>query len=147
MNLLFKKLCIIILYFHSICHNIEDLDIVGNIVKRKAPEYYKAFESFVDGNIFFPCNMFIMKKEDFNGYIKFVDAVLQKYIERVGVDIKKRIEDNKEKYIKKFSPNNTVEYQYRIGGQLGERLTNAFVLKKFERVKAYKMIITEQKYK
>lgn len=132
---------------YSICHNIEDLDIIGNIVKRKAPEYYKAFESFVDGNILFPCNMFIMKKADFIEYINFIKKIMYEYLDIVGTDIKKRIEDNKEKYLKDFSPNNTVEYQYRIGGYLSERLTNVFIFKKFERVKAYKMIITEQKYK
>lgn len=72
---------------------------------------------------------------------------MYEYLDIVGTDIKKRIEDNKEKYLKDFSPNNTVEYQYRIGGYLAERLTNVFILKKFERVKSYKMIITEQKYK
>ena len=72
--------------------------------------------------------------------------MLQKYIERVGVDIKKRIEDNKEKYLKDFSPNNTVEYQYRIGGYLSERLTNVFVEKHFKKIKTYGIKITEFKY-
>ena len=72
--------------------------------------------------------------------------MLQKYIERVGVDIKKRIEDNKEKYLKDFSPNNTVEYQYRIGGYLAERLTNVFVEKHFKKIKTYGVKITEFKY-
>ena len=67
-------------------------------------------------------------------------------ITRVGVDIKKRIEDNKEKYLKDFSPNNTVEYQYRIGGYLAERLTNVFVEKHFKKIKTYGVKITEFKY-
>ena len=131
---------------YSIYHNIEDLDIVGNIVKRKAPEYYKAFESFVDGNIFFFFYMFIMKKADFIEYINFIKKIMYEYLDIIGTDIKKRIEDNKEKYLKDFSPNNTVEYQYRIGGYLAERLTNVFVEKHFKKIKTYGIKITEFKY-
>ena len=98
-------------------------------------------------NIIFPCNMFIMKKEDFIEYVDFVKWALDEFVKVIGTDIEKRIEDNKDKYLKDFYPNDEVWYQYRIGGYLAERLTNVFILKKFERVKAYKMIITEQKYK
>ena len=131
---------------YSLCHNIEDLNIIGDIIKRKTPEYYKSFESFINGNVFFPCNMFIMKKEDFMEYIDFIKKIMYEYLDIVGTDIKKRIEDNKDKYIKNFSPNDTVEYQYRLGGYLAERLTNVFIFRKYKRVKTYKMIVTEQKY-
>ena len=68
------------------------------------------------------------------------------YLNVVGTDINKRIEDNKDKYLKDYYPNNTVEYQYRIGGYLAERLTNIFLMKKFKKMKIYNVIITEDKY-
>ena len=71
---------------------------------------------------------------------------MYEYLDIIGTDIKKRIEDNKEKYLKDFSPNNTVEYQYRIGGYLAERLTNVFVEKHFKKIKTYGVKITEFKY-
>ena len=127
-------------------HNIEDLEIVEDIIKNDFSEYYESLENVLNRDYLYCLNMFIMKKEDFNNYIKFIDSVLQKYIERVGVDIKKRIEDNKEKYLKDFSPNDTVDYQYRIGGYLAERLTNVFAEKHFKNIKTYKVKITEYKY-
>lgn len=90
--------------------------------------YFDAFENVMNSSMMFPCNMVIMKKEDFEEYVDFIRNVLDEYIKYVGIDIEKRIENNKEKYLKNFSPNNEVWYQYRIGGYLAERLTNVFYL-------------------
>ena len=90
--------------------------------------------------------MFIMKSEDFIKYVDFVWGVLEELLKVIGTDINKRIEENKDKYLKSFSPNNTVEYQYRIGGYIGERLTNVFILKHFKKATMYPVNITENKY-
>jgi len=87
-----------------------------------------------------------MKREDFKEYIDFIFSILDEYLKIVGTDINKRIYDNYEKYIKRFYPNNSVEYQYRIGGYLAERLTNVFLMKHFKRMKIYPVIVTENKY-
>jgi len=71
---------------------------------------------------------------------------LDEYVNIVGTNINKRIYDNYEKYIKDFYPNDTVEYQYRIGGYLGERLTNLFLMTHFNKMITYKVIVTENKY-
>lgn len=128
------------------CHNVDDLDIVKNIINNDFKEYKEAFEIFENNNILFPCNMFIMKREDFKEYIKFIFNVLDKYTQIAG-DINKRIEDNKKKYLKNFYPNNTIWYQYRIAGYIGERLTNVFIYKHFKNPLMYDMIQTEDKYK
>lgn len=132
---------------YNLLHNIEDLYIVGGIIADKYPSYAQSWHNFINGNIFIPYNMFIMKSEDFKEYIKFVFDVLDEYINIVGTDIRKRIENNKEKYLKSFYPNNTVDYQYRIGGYIAERLTNVFLIKKFKKMKAYPVVITENKYR
>ena len=131
---------------YAICHNVEDLEIVEGIINDKFPNYKEACELFLNGNILVPYNMFIMKREDFKKYCDFVFGVLDEYINIVGTDINKRIEDNKDKYLKGFYPNNTVEYQYRIGGYLAERLTNIFLMNNFKKMKTYPVIITEDKY-
>jgi hypothetical protein len=128
------------------CHNIEDLYIIGGIIADKYPEHCNMWHNFINGKILIPYNMFIMKKEDFKEYIKFVTEILNEYIKIVGTDINKRIYDNIEKYVKRFKPNNSVEYQYRIGGYLAERLTNVFLMSKFTKMKTYPVIITENKY-
>lgn len=128
-------------------HNIEDLYIVGGIIADKYPQHANAWHNFINGNVFVPYNMFIMKQEDFKEYIKFIFDILDEYLRIVGTDINKRIYDNYEKYIKDFYPNNTVDYQYRIGGYIGERLTNVFLMSKFKKIKTYPVIVTEDKYK
>jgi hypothetical protein len=127
-------------------HNVEDLYVIGGIIADKYPQYAKIWHSFINGGVFVPYNMFIMKKEDFKEYIKFIFDILDEYVKIVGIDINKRIYDNIEKYIKRFSPNNSVEYQYRIGGYLAERLTNLFYITHFKKLGTCPVIITENKY-
>jgi hypothetical protein len=123
------------------------MDIVKSIVEKKHQEYNDAFIYVLNSKMLFPCNMFIMRTDDFNEYCKFIETVLNEYLDVVGLDIEKRIEENKDKYLKNFYPNNTVEYQYRIGGYLAERLTNVFIYKHFKKVKLFDINITEEKYK
>lgn len=127
-------------------HNIEDLEIVEGIIKEKYQDYYGSCETILNGNTFIPYNMFIMKTEMFPEYIEFVFGVLDEYLNVVGTDIVKRIEDNKDKYLKDFEPNNTIEYQYRIGGYLAERLTNIFIMRRLNKIMLCDVIITENKY-
>jgi hypothetical protein len=132
--------------YYGRCHNIEDLYIIGGIIADKYPEYSRAWSSFINGNIFIPYNMFIMKSEDFKEYISLVIGIIDEYLNIVGVDILKRIENNKDKYIKSVPPNDTSVYQYRIGGYLGERLTNMFILSRYKKIRTYPVVVTEKIY-
>ena len=89
----------------------------------------------------------IYRDIEFIEYVKFMKDILDEYVNIVGKGIEKRIENNKDKYIKNFSPNNTVDYQYRIGGYLAERLTNVFIMNKHKKMMSYAVNITENKYK
>lgn len=132
---------------YATSHNIEDLDIVGEILRYKYPDYVSTFESLKKVKTMFPFNMFIMKREDFIRYADFVMGVLDDYLKIVGTDIEKRIDNNKAKYLKRTPPNNKPEYQYRIGGYLGERLTSLFIMKNFKQVAGVHVITTGKKYK
>lgn len=129
------------------CHYNKDLELVENIIKEKFPEYYESFETVMNRKWMYPYNMVIMKRDDFKGLINFTYSVLKEFTNIIGTDIEKRINDNKQCYLKRYSPNNTVEYQYRIGGYIAERLTNVYIQKKFSKIKEYQVKITESKYK
>lgn len=129
------------------CHNIEDLYIVSGILAEKYPDYINVWNKFLNGYIMFPYNMFIMKKDEFLEYIKFMRTILDEFVNVIGKDIDKRIYSNYEKYIKDFSPNDEVWYQFRIAGYLAERLTNAWILKNHNRIGTCAVTITEEKYK
>lgn len=128
------------------CHNIEDLELIEKIIDEHYGEYSEATKQFLDGHTFYPYNMIVMRREDFTEYIKFIKGVMNRYLDIVGTDIMKRLQDNKDKYIKNFYPNGTYDYQYRIGGYLCERLTNIFILKHFKKISPQEIIITEKKY-
>jgi hypothetical protein len=127
------------------CHNIDDLHQVGDILKELYPQYQATWNKFLRGHTFYPCNMFLMSRDKFKEYIKFIFDIMNEFLDQVG-DVKKHIEENKEKYLKPFYPNNDPQYQYRIGGYICERLTNVFLMKNFRHIETYNMIVTERKY-
>jgi hypothetical protein len=131
---------------YKYCHNIEDLDILGDILKEQFKDYYDTYEFFLNSKMLIPCNMFIMKKQDFLNFMKMVKEVVKEFFWRVGVDLEKRIRDNESKYLKHFEPNNTYTYQIRLLTYVLERFTNIYILKNFTKMKAYPVIITENKY-
>lgn len=133
-------------YQYGMFHNIEDLEIVENIIKEKYNEYVPTMEKYFLGNKFIQCNMFVIKKELFKDYINFIFGVLDEYIKIIGCSVIERINNNKTKYLKPFYPNSTIDYQYRIGGYLAERLTGIFLLHNFKHFEEYEMIVSEKKY-
>lgn len=131
---------------YALAHNIEDLAIAGVIIKHRYPEYGEAFMDVTQGKLLMPYNMVIMKREDFIRCIEFVSGVLDWYVKIIGTDIEARIKSKANRYLKKFPPNNSIDYQYRIGGYLAERLTTTFIRKNFKKVVFFPVKITEKKY-
>ena len=131
---------------YAYCHNIEDLYIVSGILAEKYPDYVNTWNKFLDGHVMFPYNMFIMRREEFLEYIKFMRDILDEFVNIIGKNIEKRIYDNVEKYLKDFSPNDELWYQYRIAGYLAERLTNAWILQNHQKIGTVGVKITEDKY-
>ena len=131
---------------YAYCHNVEDLDILGEVIKDKFDKYYNAYKSFVDGKFFIPCNMFIMKKEDFIEYVDDMKEIMKEYFWRIGIDMERRVIDNEKKYLKRMNPNNSIAYQKRIIAFVFERFINIFILKKFKKLKTYDVVVTENKY-
>ena len=122
-------------------YNIKDLNIIEDIITNKYPQMSDGLNGFLKARIMIPYNMFVMRKEDFIEYVDFVWDVLEEYLKVVGNDIDKRIEDNKNEYIKDFYPSDKIEYQKRIGKHLTERLTNIFIMYKFKKFGVSNIII------
>ena len=91
-------------------HHIKDMDNVRNIIKEYHQDYLKSFDNVMNGNELSLCNMFIMKKSDFDDYSKWLFDILFKL---------EKITD-----ISKYS-----DYQKRIYGFIGERLFNVWIEK------------------
>ena len=118
-------------------HNVKDLELVGEIIKEKFPDYESAYTYTMENSKFIPNNVFIMKKTDFNEFCEFAFGVLDEFLKKIGTNIEKHIQENLDNYT---TTNKSVIYQSKIGGFLGERLLNVFINKKFKNVRYYNLV-------
>lgn len=81
----------------------EDLQTMLDIIKERYPEYYETAVNYFKSNIGYFCNMFIMKKEIFHDYSKWLFDIL-------------------EEHEKRRDYHNYDITGYRVSGYLGERL-------------------------
>ena len=126
------------------CHNVKDLDIAIDIVRKDYPNLFSAFMDALSQPLLYACNMFIVKRVDFLWMIKVVFDILDQYIAVVGTGIEDRIRAYPEDYHLGRPKTGTVGYQYRIGGFLGERIVNALLRYRFERIKHYDKVVTQK---
>lgn len=87
--------------------HVEDLDLFLSIIREKYPELNDVAEKYVHGKIFYPCNMFIMKKELFFQYSEMLFDILDEFEQRCDMS--------------RYSREGT-----RTPGHLGERMTGIF---------------------
>ncbi len=87
---------------------IEPLDEAGKIIKEKVPEYYNEFENLKKRRSAHMFNMFIMKKEIFDKYCKWLFPIL--------FELEKRIDP------KKYN-----DFHARYLGRISERLLDVWI--------------------
>lgn len=97
------------------CHNKKDLDIVGEVIAEKCPEYSKAFEHCMNSRLISWANMIVAKKEVFDAYCQWLFTILLEVDKRIDVS-------------------GYDDYQKRVIGFLGERLLHVWLLNQKLRV-------------
>lgn len=97
-------------------HVHSDLDIIGQIIDGKCPEYLDAYDKVINGTTSCMCNMAAMKKELFDRYCEWLFGILFE-LEKM-IDISERD-----------------AYQKRVYGFLSERLFNVWLEKNNLKVK------------
>jgi hypothetical protein len=137
---------------YSICHNIEDLNFVIDIIRNKYNVPKDIINNTLNSSYMSCYNMFITSKTIFYEYCDFFFDICNEYLKHYNLkdinDVYKHVENNKDKYLKYNAyPVNNVKYQSRIGGFLSERIFNIFIAWKKLNVKEVDVIITEDKYK
>ena len=88
--------------------NIKDLDLILDVIKRKYPAFYPAAMEYIHGTKMYMCNIFIMKKELFFEYSKWLFAILDEF---------DHLSDMSEYSVE----------GYRTPGHLGERLFGIYL--------------------
>ena len=130
---------------YSNCFCFADMDIMKALLHEVSPGLYPTFEKMLNGNWLYVGNMFIMPRENFLDAISIIWTCLQHYLDVVGKDIRKRIIDHANLYLKRKGRGAQLEHQYRLGGSLGERIMSAYVMHNFPDPKTYKIHLTESK--
>lgn len=123
-------------------HNVEDLDIASGIIKELYPSFYPHFEAHMKERELHLSNVFIMRRGDFLSLIDMIFAVLDRYLEIVG-NVSVRLQNHAEDYLHR-GIGNSLKYQYRIGGYLGERITSAYIRTLGKR-KEYDLVFTSER--
>lgn len=85
----------------------KDLETALEVVRELTPDYAESAEAYFNGVLFYPCNLFIMRKEVFEEYCQWLFKVL--------FELERRID------ISKYD-----EQEQRVFGMLGERLFGVF---------------------
>lgn len=100
----------------------NDLDVVFEIIAEQYPEYVDSYKKTLASDIFYPCCMFIMKKDIFLEYSEWLFNILGEFEKRVNLE-----EANSERL--------------RCIGHIGERLLTVFI----NQMKSRKKIHTVQR--
>lgn len=89
-------------------HMVEDLDLVLDIISEKYPEYRASADKYINGHKLYYGNMFIMKKELFFDYCRWLFDILAEH-------------ENRGEF-RDYSL-----HQYRVSGFLAERLWGIYL--------------------
>ncbi len=105
-------------------HFEQDLIKTKNIVANLYPDYLDSFDKVMQGNSLYLCNMFIMKKEHFDNYMRWLFSILDELEMSINV--------------KSYD-----FYQNRVFGFIGERLFNVWVTQSNLKKKEIKVVNLE----
>lgn len=100
------------------------ISIVKELIKTKSPGYLMAFEKVFTGFSFYPCNIFISKREIIDNYCKWLFDIIIEAAERIDVSLYD-------------------SYSKRIIGFIAERLLTVWLLKNKYKIKELPLLITE----
>lgn len=107
--------------------NVEDLDILTDIIDKSYAAFSEAWHKALESKYLHPYSMFIMQSDKFRFMMRLVSDLLKRWVNQVGTDIEGRIAADPKKYHVGECPVWTEDYQYRIGGELGERIISAWI--------------------
>lgn len=137
-----------VIYNYKSCHYIDDLWECLDIIDKLFPDYYATAEDVLSGCDLIPCNIFVLRKEDFIEWGKFVFGVLDEFDARRGfktdLDVYNYVANRIPQYCDgRGGKSGTTQYQSRIQAFLMERLSTIFFKKNIKNPLVLSMILTE----
>ena len=114
--------------------NCKKFDEIIKIIKDIKPEYYETALNVSKRNKIHYCNLFIMKKQDFLKYCKFMFDILFEFDKRNNY---KSDKDLFEYYKRLYNNRKSQLYQTRLQGYLSEIIGNIYYFHHFKHFKIY----------
>ncbi len=105
---------------YEMCHYIKDLDLAGEIIYEKFPDYYAHFNKVMHSEEGLFTNIFIFRREIFNEYSTWIFSLLEELENRIDTS-------------------SYDELQCRVIGYIAERMLGVFVSKKLAEHKYLKI--------
>lgn len=100
------------------------MKLIRRVIAERQPEYLSAFEEVMKGNVIFPCNMMITRKELFDNYCKWLFSIILEAAEEIDIS--------------KYD-----DYSKRIVGFMAERLFTVWLMRQALKIKEMPVYITE----
>ena len=123
--------------------NVEDLDIATQIINEKYPAFAPTWNAGLNSHYMHLSTMFIMSREDFKEMLAVMWDVAMEYLQRIGGDIVKRVQDNPEAY--HIGEMFDLPHEIRVGGQFAERINSAWMEWKFPNALQLPLKMTAEK--
>ena len=120
--------------WYEFWHNIDDLNLLGDIIKEKYPDYIDGYEKMCNSKYLYPCSLFLMPTELFDEYCEFIFCVLDEFRKRRGFNTEEDcinyVKAHQDQYIKNdgFHGYYDVKMQSRIVGYIAERALATFLM-------------------
>lgn len=125
--------------------NVEDLDLLTKLIDRHHKDFAPAWHKALEAHWLHPYSMFVMPSNRFREMMKLINDLLKKWVQTVGTDIEGRVAANPKAYHIGEDPVWTPDYQYRIGGELGERIISAWIDWQFPYAVQENVVITSDR--
>lgn len=100
-------------------------ELVRDRIANVHPEYLDVFETVFSGNTFFPCNMFVTRKQMMDDYCDWLFQII--------IDVSERID------VTNYAP-----YSKRVIGFIAERLFTVWLVCQNIRIKELPILVTEE---
>lgn len=127
------------------CFCFADMDIAKAIVQGSYMWLYPTFCQMLKNDWLYTCNMFIMRKDDFQFIINVVWDCLDRLLAVFDGDVMQRINDHPQLYLNKKGVAAEVAHQFRIGGNIGERIISAYIMYMYPDALTYPIVLTEDR--
>lgn len=125
--------------------NIEDLDLTTQIVGEKYPELLPTWKANLAKKTMHPGSLHIMEREDWLEMVACAWDVANEFLNRIGGDIDKRINENPKKYHIGEMEFTDLLNERRVGGNICERIVSAWNDWKHPNALQFPLVITSEK--